>query len=315
MKLTEQIEINKDVIDYINSLTKTGKSLANIIKSEKGDIDKNSLEKLRKNYSRKISKAGYRYNSDLAMYQPKDSSANTNTPNKVDGSKDSSANTNTPNKVDGSKDSSANTNTPNKVDGSKDSSANTNTPNKVDGSKDSSANTNTPNKVDGSKEKQDRPRKRVTKKEKELEKTLKENPLYFETQTYKILENIDQIYNDLENGSVQLSVLTYPSLLKEFKKLEKRFGYIGGHYTQSCAILSCYNRINQLKGSTLLHEYLNLISTDLKYEKKKQITIRTSKMMDTTKKLLEYEFPFLSKGDVIGFCFFAFLKCYEKTWE
>ncbi|MTH13648.1 hypothetical protein GL296_12655 [Turicibacter sanguinis] len=299
MKLTEQIEINKDVIDYINSLTKTGKSLANIIKSEKGDIDKNSLEKLRKNYSRKISKAGYRYNSDLAMYQPKDSSANTNTPNKVDGSKDSSANTNTPNKVDGSKDSSANTNTPNKVDGSKDSSANT----------------NTPNKVDGSKEKQDRPRKRVTKKEKELEKTLKENPLYFETQTYKILENIDQIYNDLENGSVQLSVLTYPSLLKEFKKLEKRFGYIGGHYTQSCAILSCYNRINQLKGSTLLHEYLNLISTDLKYEKKKQITIRTSKMMDTTKKLLEYEFPFLSKGDVIGFCFFAFLKCYEKTWE
>ncbi|MTK00271.1 hypothetical protein GMA45_13375, partial [Turicibacter sanguinis] len=135
MKLTEQIEINKDVIDYINSLTKTGKSLANIIKSEKGDIDKNSLEKLRKNYSRKISKAGYRYNSDLAMYQPKDSSANTNTPNKVDGSKDSSANTNTPNKVDGSKDSSANTNTPNKVDGSKDSSANTNTPNKVDGSK------------------------------------------------------------------------------------------------------------------------------------------------------------------------------------
>ena len=267
MKLTEQIEINKDVIDYINSLTKTGKSLANIIKSEKGDIDKNSLEKLRKNYSRKISKAGYRYNSDLAMYQPKDSSANTNTPNKVDGSKDSSANT------------------------------------------------NTPNKVDGSKEKQDRPRKRVTKKEKEWEKTLKENPLYFETQTYKILENIDQIYNDLENGSVQLSVLTYPSLLKEFKKLEKRFGYIGGHYTQSCAILSCYNRINQLKGSTLLHEYLNLISTDLKYEKKKQITIRTSKMMDTTKKLLEYEFPFLSKGDVIGFCFFAFLKCYEKTWE
>ena len=267
MKLTEQIEINKDVIDYINSLTKTGKSLANIIKSEKGDIDKNSLEKLRKNYSRKISKAGYRYNSDLAMYQPKDSTANTNTPNKVDGSKDSSANT------------------------------------------------NTPNKVDGSKEKQDRPRKRVTKKEKELEKTLKENPLYFETQTYKILENIDQIYNDLENGSVQLSVLTYPSLLKEFKKLEKRFGYIGGHYTQSCAILSCYNRINQLKGSTLLHEYLNLISTDLKYEKKKQITIRTSKMMDTTKKLLEYEFPFLSKGDVIGFCFFAFLKCYEKTWE
>ena len=88
MKLTEQIEINKDVIDYINSLTKTGKSLANIIKSEKGDIDKNSLEKLRKNYSRKISKAGYRYNSDLAMYQPKDSSANTNTPNKVDGSKE-----------------------------------------------------------------------------------------------------------------------------------------------------------------------------------------------------------------------------------
>ncbi|MFQ7544824.1 MAG: hypothetical protein ACLRLE_02365 [Turicibacter sp.] len=251
MKLTEQIEINKDVIDYINSLTKTGKSLANIIKSEKGDIDKNSLEKLRKNYSRKISKAGYRYNSDLAMYQPKDSSANTNTPSKVDGSK----------------------------------------------------------------EKQDRPRKRVTKKEKELENTLKENPLYFETQTYKILENIDQIYNDLENGSVQLSVLTYPSLLKEFKKLETRFGYIGGHYTQSCAILSCYNRINQLKGSTLLHEYLNLISTDLKYEKKKQITIRTSKMMDTTKKLLEYEFPFLSKGDVIGFCFFAFLKCYEKTWE
>ena len=283
MKLTEQIEINKDVIDYINSLTKTGKSLANIIKSEKGDIDKNSLEKLRKNYSRKISKAGYRYNSDLAMYQPKDSSANTNTPNKVDGSKDSSANTNTPSKVDGSKDSSANT--------------------------------NTPSKVDGSKEKQDRPRKRVTKKEKELENTLKENPLYFETQTYKILENIDQIYNDLENGSVQLSVLTYPSLLKEFKKLETRFGYIGGHYTQSCAILSCYNRINQLKGSTLLHEYLNLISTNLKYEKKKQITIRTSKMMDTTKKLLEYEFPFLSKGDVIGFCFFAFLKCYEKTWE
>ena len=267
MKLTEQIEINKDVIDYINSLTKTGKSLANIIKSEKGDIDKNSLEKLRKNYSRKISKAGYRYNSDLAMYQPKDSSANTNTPSKVDGSKDSSANT------------------------------------------------NTPSKVDGSKEKQDRPRKRVTKKEKELENTLKENPLYFETQTYKILENIDQIYNDLENGSVQLSVLTYPSLLKEFKKLETRFGYIGGHYTQSCAILSCYNRINQLKGSTLLHEYLNLISTNLKYEKKKQITIRTSKMMDTTKKLLEYEFPFLSKGDVIGFCFFAFLKCYEKTWE
>lgn len=251
MKLTEQIEINKDVIDYINSLTKTGKSLANIIKSEKGDIDKNSLEKLRKNYSRKISKAGYRYNSDLAMYQPKDSSADTNTPSQVDGSK----------------------------------------------------------------EKQDRPRKRVTKKEKELENTLKENPLYFETQTYKILENIDQIYNDLENGSVQLSVLTYPSLLKEFKKLETRFGYIGGHYTQSCAILSCYNRINQLKGSTLLHEYLNLISTDLKYEKKKQITIRTSKMMDTTKKLLEYEFPFLSKGDVIGFCFFAFLKCYEKTWD
>lgn len=251
MKLTDQTEITQDVIDYINSLTKSGKSLAKIIAFEKGDIDKNSLEKLRKAYSRRISKSGYKFNSELSIYQ----------------------------------------------------------------SKDSLANTNDPIKIGSSKEKKDTPRKRVTKKEKELENKLKENPLYFETRTYRILENIDQIYNQLENGSVQLSILIYPSLLKEFKKLEKRFGYVGSHYVQSCAILSCYQRIDHLKESTLLHEYLNFISTNLKHEKKKQLIIKSPRSIAAIKKLLEYEFPFLNKGDVIGLCFFSFLRCYEKSLE
>lgn len=106
----------------------------------------------------------------------------------------------------------------------------------------------------------------------------------------------------------------YPSLLKEFKKMEQRFGYINAYYVQNCAIVSCYDKKDDLKNSDLLLQYLDFISKNCRSDKKKQFTMRTTGYINRiVKSELEKTFPILNKGDVIGFCFFAFLKCYEKS--
>ena len=109
-------------------------------------------------------------------------------------------------------------------------------------------------------------------------------------------------------------MMMYPSLLKEFKKIEQRFGYINAYYVQNCAIVSCYDITEDLKNSDLLLQYLDFISKNCHTEKKKQFTMRTTRYINrVVKSELEKTFPILNKGDVIGFCFFAFLKCYEKS--
>ena len=263
MKLTTETKIDEKVINYINSLTTKGITLKTILKSDLNILDEKQLENRRKNFQKKISKAGYKFDTHLKVYVLK-SQADTSTSDVVE----------------------------------------------------PQADTSTSDVVEPTKNNNNLKIKPLTKKQKkEIEEKLKENPLYYEVKPYHILEKIDIIYNKRELNQDQLCMMIYPSLLKKFKKIEKRFGYINAFYVQNCAIVSCHDRMVDLKNSDLLLQYLDFISENCSSEKRKQFTMRTFKGMNYIKQGLEKTFPILHKGDVIGFCFFAFLKCYEKSLD
>ena len=275
MKLTTETKIDEKVINYINSLTTKGITLKTILKSDLNILDEKQLENRRKNFQKKISKAGYKFDTHLKVYVLK-SQADTSTSDAVE------------------------------------PQADTSTSDVVE----PQADTSTSDVVEPTKNNNNLKIKPLTKKQKkEIEEKLKENPLYYEVKPYHILEKIDIIYNKRELNQDQLCMMIYPSLLKKFKKIEKRFGYINAFYVQNCAIVSCHDRMVDLKNSDLLLQYLDFISENCSSEKRKQFTMRTFKGMNYIKQGLEKTFPILHKGDVIGFCFFAFIKCYEKSLD
>lgn len=70
MKITEITKVNKDIMNYINSKTSNGYSISNIIKEEIGEnTPKKEIEKKRKYISKKISLAGYKFNTDKKIYE------------------------------------------------------------------------------------------------------------------------------------------------------------------------------------------------------------------------------------------------------
>jgi len=70
LKITEAIKIDKEMINYINSKTSNGYSISNIIREELGnDTPNKEIEKKRKYISKKISSAGYRFNTDKKIYE------------------------------------------------------------------------------------------------------------------------------------------------------------------------------------------------------------------------------------------------------
>ncbi len=311
MKLTTETKIDEKVINYINSLTTKGITLKTILKSDLNILDEKQLENRRKNFQKKISKAGYKFDTHLKVYVLK-SQADTSTSDAVEPQADTStsdvvepqADTSTSDVVE----PQADTSTSDVVE----PQADTSTSDVVE----PQADTSTSDVVEPTKNNNNLKIKPLTKKQKkEIEEKLKENPLYYEVKPYHILEKIDIIYNKRELNQDQLCMMIYPSLLKKFKKIEKRFGYINAFYVQNCAIVSCHDRMVDLKNSDLLLQYLDFISENCSSEKRKQFTMRTFKGMNYIKQGLEKTFPILHKGDVIGFCFFAFIKCYEKSLD
>ena len=288
MEINTQTKIDKSLIDYINSLTITGMTLKAILKLELDHLSEKELENKRKNFQKKLSKKGYKFDNQLKMYVLKPQ-VDTSTSDLVEPQVDTPTSDLVEPQVD------------------------TSTSDLVEPQVDTSTSDLVEPQVDTSTR-----QKKLTKKQKkelkEIEEKLKQNPLYFHVKPYQILENIDSIYKQRESDSDQICMMMYPSLLKEFKKIEQRFGYINAYYVQNCAIVSCYDITEDLKNSDLLLQYLDFISKNCHTEKKKQFTMRTTRYINrVVKSELEKTFPILNKGDVIGFCFFAFLKCYEKS--
>jgi len=288
LEINTQTKIDKSLIDYINSLTITGMTLKAILKLELDHLSEKELENKRKNFQKKLSKKGYKFDNQLKMYVLKPQ-VDTSTSDLVEPQVDTPTSDLVEPQVD------------------------TSTSDLVEPQVDTSTSDLVEPQVDTSTR-----QKKLTKKQKkelkEIEEKLKQNPLYFHVKPYQILENIDSIYKQRESDSDQICMMMYPSLLKEFKKIEQRFGYINAYYVQNCAIVSCYDITEDLKNSDLLLQYLDFISKNCHTEKKKQFTMRTTRYINrVVKSELEKTFPILNKGDVIGFCFFAFLKCYEKS--
>ena len=312
MEINTQTKIDKSLIDYINSLTITGMTLKAILKLELDHLSEKELENKRKNFQKKLSKKGYKFDNQLKMYVLKPQ-VDTSTSDLVEPQVD----TPTSDLVEPQVDTSTSDLVEPQVDTSTsdlvEPQVDTSTSDLVEPQVDTSTSDLVEPQVDTSTR-----QKKLTKKQKkelkEIEEKLKQNPLYFHVKPYQILENIDSIYKQRESDSDQICMMMYPSLLKEFKKIEQRFGYINAYYVQNCAIVSCYDITEDLKNSDLLLQYLDFISKNCHTEKKKQFTMRTTRYINrVVKSELEKTFPILNKGDVIGFCFFAFLKCYEKS--
>lgn len=70
MKLSKLSKINNETIEYINSKTSNNYSLAHIIREELGnDTPKKEIDNKRKNLSKKLSIAGYKFNKDKKIYE------------------------------------------------------------------------------------------------------------------------------------------------------------------------------------------------------------------------------------------------------
>jgi hypothetical protein len=324
LEINTQTKIDKSLIDYINSLTITGMTLKAILKLELDHLSEKELENKRKNFQKKLSKKGYKFDNQLKMYVLKPQ-VDTSTSDLVEPQVDTptsdlvepQVDTPTSDLVEPQVDTSTSDLVEPQVDTSTsdlvEPQVDTSTSDLVEPQVDTSTSDLVEPQVDTSTR-----QKKLTKKQKkelkEIEEKLKQNPLYFHVKPYQILENIDSIYKQRESDSDQICMMMYPSLLKEFKKIEQRFGYINAYYVQNCAIVSCYDITEDLKNSDLLLQYLDFISKNCHTEKKKQFTMRTTRYINrVVKSELEKTFPILNKGDVIGFCFFAFLKCYEKS--